>query len=126
MGFNLPNNILYPTGIVAITENNFVDNTQDYLSEILDIQLLEGLSFQIIWKGGTNINATITLEASNNCKDFSLIDASEVDISGISGSHIYSIWHFGYRFMRIRITINNNSNSFFDIWANSKKIDRNV
>lgn len=118
--------VLYPTGIQTIVQDEVVSSGTDYTTMWMDIQLLAGMSFQLDWEGGTDVAGTITLEASNRHMSederntyYAPIECSDVDITGISGTHIYELLDFEYRFLRLRVSLSS-GNSIFRITSNSR------
>jgi len=96
-----------------------------FTTEIIDIQQMEGFSFQIYWDGGAGIDGVATIEGSNDLnadialKKFSTVDRSAQKLIGTPGSHVYDSCRFHYRFMRLKIDVTAGSANF-NIHFNSR------
>lgn len=96
-----------------------------FYTQIIDIQQMEGFSFQIYWEGGAGIEGVATIEGSNdlnadiNAKKFSTVDRSAQKLIGTPGSHVYDASEFHYRYMRLKIDVTVNT-AVFNIHFNSR------
>ena len=96
-----------------------------FYTDIIDIQQMEGFSFQIYWEGGAGIEGIATVEGSNDLnadvtlKKFSTVDRSSQKLVGTPGSHVYDACKFHYRYMRLKIDVTT-STAVFNIHFNSR------
>lgn len=125
MTINTGNSILYPTGTTKIVESQTITEGSSYDSPIIDMQLLEGIALQFNWSDGDDILATATLKASNDGNSFVQVSGSPTLLTDVTGTHVYDIFNFEYRFLRINITMST-GDSIFDIWANTRKLVRDT
>ncbi len=86
--------------------------TGEVFSEIVDMQVTEGIAFQVNWSGGTDISGEMTIECSVDGKSFCTFAGSNSTISGTSGGHIYDIVETHVRYLRVRVNVSSGSSVF--------------
>jgi len=113
---------------VELVKDEVISEVNTYYTTFIDVQQVEGYSFQIDWdlytgKITDNIKGEILIQAANN---MSIVDKNPVTVEGsiqeigeTIGTHLYDVTKFNYRYMRLRITITKGSANF-NVYFNSR------
>lgn len=94
----------------AILDNELI--TGDFFTEAIDMQVMEGVAFQVEWSGGTSIDGELTIECSVDGESYCTFAGSNVAMSGLSGGHIYDIVDTHVRYLRVRMNVASGSSLF--------------
>ena len=77
--------------------------SDSYVTERVDMQLMEGVAFQVNWKDGTDIVGELSVECSVDGVTYCTFVGSSTSISGITGGQIFDIVETHVRYIRIKI-----------------------
>lgn len=91
--------------------------SSDINSDSIRLDIREGYSIQAVWSGGSGFTGIFTLEASNDNVNFAPIPGSGVSVNGVTGTHIYDVGDFHYRFGRVSLDVTAGSVTNLEIKA---------
>jgi len=101
---------------IHVRENKLILEDELVTGEVftkgIDMQVMEGCAFHILWSGGTDIDGELTVESSLDNINYCTFAGSNINISGTSGGHMYDIVDTHVRYLRIRINISSGSSIF--------------
>ena len=93
-----------------------------FYTKSIDLQRYEGLAFQLNWSGGGVIDGTVEVEVSLDNENFVPDSCSTTEIDGDTGTHVYNIHDFHYRYVRLHINLTSGVTNF-DIYVNNRVRD---
>lgn len=76
------------------------DMSGDIESQSQNLDETVSFCVQFVWTDGTTVEGTALLEVSNDDLNWVAIPASELDVTGDTGTHIINVEKPAYRFVR--------------------------
>lgn len=79
-------------------------------------------AIQVVWVNGLTLDVDISLEVSNNNRDWAPYTGSGQNITAASGSHMYDISESGVEFIRVVLTVNTGSAKFSILYNGKARV----
>ena len=86
--------------------------TGEYVSEPVKMEVLEGVSFQVKWSGGSDITGQLTIECSVDKEGYCTFAGSNVSMTGTEGMHIYDIVDTHVAYLRVKVSVTSGTSNF--------------